>query len=36
MHIYVQNFESLIHVIRDKQIMLDRDLAALYGIVKSV
>ena len=26
------NIESMIHVIRDKQVMLDRDLAALYGV----
>ena len=26
------NIESLIHVIRDKQVMLDRDLAVLYGV----
>lgn len=26
------NIESMIHVIRDKQVMLDRDLAVLYGV----
>ena len=30
------NIESMIHVIRDKQVMLDRDLAALYGIETKV
>lgn len=28
----LENLESLIHVIRGKQVMLDRDLARLYGV----
>lgn len=28
----LENIENLIHVIRDKQVMLDRDLARLYGV----
>ncbi len=27
-----ENIENLIHVIRDQQVMLDRDLARLYGV----
>lgn len=36
MGIEQENIESLIHVVRDKQVMLDRDLAALYGIETKV
>ena len=28
----LENIENLIHVIRGKQVMLDRDLARLYGV----
>ena len=28
----LENIENLIHVIRGKQVMLDRDLAWLYGV----
>ena len=28
----LENIENLIHVIRGKQVMLDRDLAQLYGV----
>ena len=32
----LENIENLIHVIRDKQVMLDRDLARLYGVETKV
>lgn len=32
----LENIEDLIHVIRDKQVMLDRDLARLYGVETKV
>ena len=32
----LENIENLIHVIRGKQVMLDRDLARLYGVETKV
>lgn len=32
----LENIENLIHIIRDKQVMLDRDLARLYGVETKV